>query len=326
MASGEELIDAIARRELGATPDSVVEVTEGNLHETYELHCDDRGYVLQFGSDVDEQRRDALGRSLGCYLALRDTEVPVPEVVTEAVRSFDGRRYALVELRPGETAKLDVSPAKTRRAGRCLAQVHDARTFDAAGWIRYGSDELRVQPFEGGLSGWISHTLEETVRTLREGGMETAGTAVERSFDGIRTDFSSWFDGDRSGAPIDERPVLCHGDFSPDNVLFRDGNVTAILDFDRAYAGHEQRDLAKAANAFWMHDPGADWAIRETFYEGYREERRIDPTFERREPLYRVETLANAVAGLLSMGELTEYERSFYTERIEDAIARLDGV
>jgi Ser/Thr protein kinase RdoA (MazF antagonist) len=119
-------------------------------------------------------------------------------------------------------------------------------------------------------------------------------------------------------------PVLCHGDFSPDNVLFDGDQVVGVLDFDRASAGRAEWDLAAAANAFWMHDPTADWGVREAFYEGYWAARPVDDAFGRCEPLYRAATLADLVAGVLALDALSEYEREFYAERLRDAVERAE--
>lgn len=314
-------IVSIAKRELGEPPFEVTAVEEGLLHETYVLDCDGSEYVLQFASDADDDREDALRRGLNCYVVLRDSEVPVPAVVTEEVKEFDGRRYALVEKLSGETGERDVSPRRVRNAGRHLAKIHDATEFDSAGWIRFEDRSPSVREFrDGGLKQRILRSVADSTSVLRDGGLETAGKAVERVFD--RTDE---FLPDEL-PPDDFRPVLCHDDYSPDNVLFRGDEVTGIVDFDRAYAGHDHRDLVKAANCFWMHDPCSDWDVRAAFYDGYREVNELDRAFKRHEPLYRLETLAGIVAGLLDIDELSDYEREFYAARILDAVERVEEV
>lgn len=310
----DDEIVSIVERELGEPPVRVAPVDEGLRHETYELGCDGEEYVLQVASDGDEEQVDALERGLNWYVTLQDSEIPVPGVVTEEVREFDGRAYVLVEKLPGKTGERDVSPEKTRDAGRYLAKIHDARSFDTAGRLRFDDREPSVHEFRaGGLKRWIQRRIERRSRVLRDAGLETVGKEVGGLSDQLDRDL-----------PDEFQPVLCHNDYSPDNVLFQDGEVTGILDFDRAYSGHDQRDLVKAANGFWMHDPCSDWDVRATFYEGYREVNALDSSFERNEPLYRAETHAGTIAALLEMGHLSEYEKEFYSETILEAVERVE--
>ncbi len=304
----DDEIASIVEREVGESPFSVVRVDEGLLHETYDVSCETGRYVLQF--DSDGERDDSLRRGYNCYITLCDSDIPVPEVVTETVTSDDGRGYTIVEKLQGTTGEKDISPERTRNAGRVLARTHEFERFDEAGWLRFEGRELTVESFEAeGLREWVLENVAESSTCLQNGGLETAGTDVEDVFD-------------RFGGTLPEafRPVFCHNDYSPDNVLFEDDAVTGVIDFDRAAANNAQRALTKAANCFWMHDPNADWNVRETFYDGYRERRNVDSTFERNEPLYRVETLANIVAALLDMDELSEYETGFYAEQIREAV------
>jgi homoserine kinase type II len=307
-----EAVDAITVRELGERPTRVERVKEGLLHETYRVRCGGADYVLQFASGADEERADSLRRGVACYAALEDTAVPVPSVATAPTATFEGRTYALVEALPGTSGERDVSPARARAIGRQLARIHDAVAFDAAGWLRVEGTELVVEPFSNpGRTEKRLRNARDSAETLRDGGLTAAAEAVAALFSREELRF-----------PAVERPVLCHGDCSPDNVLFRGDEVTGVLDFDRAYAGHRQRDLAAAANAVWMHNPCSDWDPREAVYEGYQVVTDLDTSFAANEPLYRVETLARTVAGMVELGELSAYETEFYDEHLQEAADR----
>jgi Ser/Thr protein kinase RdoA (MazF antagonist) len=302
----------IVERELGLGPDSVQRIEEGLLHETYAITCGGTQYVLQFtGREPD--KRDSLRRGAECYELLSDSEIPVPRVVAAEWTQPDTRGYLLVEKLPGKSATLEISPEKVRTAGRTLARIHTVRTFERAGWLTVDGDGLSVRPFDDGPRGRRREQLRRGVQVLVAEGLETAGRAVEC----VLGEGNVYF-------PSVTRPVLCHDDFSPDNLLFRDGAVTGVLDFDRAYAGHAQRDLVHSASAFWMHDPGVDWAVRDAFYEGYREHSDLGSSFAEIEPLYRIETLVSLVVGMLDATGLSEYEREFYDERIREAVERLN--
>lgn len=311
----DETVARIGERELDTPPERIERVEEGLLHETYEIRADGEWYVLQFAGDEDDDE-DSLRRGLAWYRRLADSEIPVPQVVTETIQEFEGHQYTLVERLPGTTGERDITPARTRNAGRYLARIHRHQSFETVGWLQVEDGQVSVRPFDAeSLRQRRQHSIAWAADTLREAGPDLQQVAA-------RLDALLAEHGDRFPADVD--PVLCHDDFSPDNVLFEGDEVVGIIDFDRTRADHAQRDLTAAANAFWMHDPTADWNVRESFYEGYRAVADLDSSFERNEPLYRVETLAWTVASMETLGELSAYEREFYSERLLRAIERFD--
>jgi aminoglycoside phosphotransferase (APT) family kinase protein len=52
----------------------------------------------------------------------------------------------------------------------------------------------------------------------------------------------------RSRAPANEVTTLVHGDFKPGNVLLRDGQVTAVLDWETVHLGDPHEDLGWVTN------------------------------------------------------------------------------
>jgi homoserine kinase type II len=277
----------------------VAPVAEGLDHDTYRVDAGD-AYVLQVaGADAHDDA--SLRRGVACYRLLAATAVPVPRVVAEGV--VDGRPYALVERLPGETPVGGAPDPVVRSAGRTLARVHDARGFDAAGPLSVADGE--ATPGDGSPD---TADPGADAATLRAAGMDAAADALAAV-----------------DPPVDRPPaVLCHGDFSPDNVLARGGEVTGVVDFDRAHAGDAARDLALAATAFWVHDPTADRPVRRALYEGYRAVRPLDG-FDAREPRLRAVTLGAVVAGLDRRGELTDRERAFYDDAVAAAARRATG-
>lgn len=110
-------LNAIVERELGAVPEWISREDEGLLHETYSVRCNGEEYILQFSSNVANDRDDAIERGLHCYLLFQESEVPVPTPVTEHVKEYDGRQYILVEKLPGKTGEQDISPEKPEMQG-----------------------------------------------------------------------------------------------------------------------------------------------------------------------------------------------------------------
>ena len=303
-------VTAVVERTFGAVPERVERAEAGRLHDTYFVDVAGTAAVVQFVSE----RTDAvhsLRLGTNCYRLFRDSPVPVPDVLSDGVETYDGREYAVVERVLGDSADGGVTPARMRAAGRALGQIH-ARgpTFERSGRLRFEGDEPLVDPaFEPEYRGWLLGELDDNLDTLRGAGFE-AVDAVAALFDEA---------GDR--IPTGFEPVLCHDDFSPENVVFEGDEVTGVLDFDRAYAGHATRDVVKAVNAAWLQDPVADWPAREPFYEGYRSVRGLPENFDRIEPLYRVESLVAPVAGMVELGAFSDSEAAFYDDRLAETVA-----
>lgn len=202
----------------------------------------------------------------------------------------------------------NVSTEKVRQAGRLLAKIHDYRSFEHEGHIEFTEDGMDVHQFdEDNQKEKHRAEREEKLEIFRENGLEDLADQLEEY---LTENIDKMY-------PASFEAVLCHDDYSPDNTIWNQGKITGIIDFDYAYSGIPERNLIKAANTFWMHDPGADWDIRQTFYEAYREEREVSANFEEIEKYFRIETLSWLVAGLIDMGEVNDKQKEFYREKLE---------
>ncbi len=79
-------------------------------------------------------------------------------------------------------------------------------------------------------------------------------------------------------------PGLCHEDLHGHNILFRleEGGwrLATILDFDKAWAGHNESDLARLE--FWR------GMLGQAFWPAYERIHRIDPLYQKRRPIYQL--------------------------------------
>lgn len=305
-------IEAVIERELGDTAVITEKIDEGLMQDTYEIRFRGEDYILQI-SPPNTDNEASLKRGLECYRLLGRSEIPVPEPVTDEVGEFQDRKYVIVEKLPGASGKLDISPERVRHAGRILAKIHNVETFENAGRLQFDDHGLSIGEFsEGSLEEWQAKHVRTTLDRTRGSELEAVATEIDRLRDADLLEHQQDFE-----------PVLCHNDYSPDNVVFLDGEITGIVDFDLAYAGDPQWDIVKAANGFWMHDPCTDWNVRETFYEGYQDVNPLGNTFDENEQRIRVKTLAKTVSGMLERGKLSDYEKEFYADHLFKYIDRI---
>jgi homoserine kinase type II len=69
---------------------------------------------------------------------------------------------------------------------------------------------------------------------------------------------------------------LVHGDLFLDNVLWRDGSVAALLDWEMSCVDALAWDLAVVVNA-WCYGDRFEPALVRAFLAGYQERRALDP-------------------------------------------------
>lgn len=304
-------IREIIQKEFGSEPESFEQEAEGLKHETYTVTVDGEEYIVQFSAD-DYENHDSLKHCLKMYELFSDSEVPVPEAVTEEPQTLEDEKYIIVNKIPGENMEQSVSREKVRQAGKLLAKIHDHQSFEHEGHIEFTENEMDVHQFdEGSQKEKHRSEREEKLEILRENGLEELADQLEEYLaENIDKAYTQEFE-----------PVICHDEYSPDNTIWNQRKITGIIDFDYAYSGIPERNLIKAANTFWMQDPGADWDIRRVFCKSYREEREVAENLEEIEKYYRVETLAWLVAGLIDMGEVSEEQKKFYNKEIQKMLS-----
>jgi aminoglycoside phosphotransferase (APT) family kinase protein len=169
--------------------------------------------------------------------ALAGSDVPVPAVrwIEDDPAVLDGRFYVMERVRGDALPHMNdggwVAAASPRlraqlwRSGLgALARIH---AFDWEGATLSGlrSALHGASPLESELAAWwrlYSHYSEPAFAPL-----------VERAFERLR-----------SATPEEERLVLCWGDARHQNMLFRDGECVAVLDWEMAALGAPEKDVA----------------------------------------------------------------------------------
>ncbi len=301
-------IKELAEKHLPNKVEEVKEISKGLMHETYSLETSEKDYILQFEGE-SENAEGNLENNLDAYKFLQNSDVPVPGLITGKINEFEGRPYMIVDKLPGKTIEKNITAERVRESGKMLAKLHKQAGFEHEGWVDL--EEQKLYEFDqGSLKQRTFDELEDKLDVFRQEGWEDLVHRIENFFEANRDEFVEDFE-----------PVLCHADFSPDNLLWQDGEVTGVIDFDYVHSSYALRDLTHSANCFWTYDPGADWNIREKFYEGYREVREIEE-FEEKERLYRIETLVWLVASMIELEVLDEDEKEFYRKQIIEEISR----
>jgi len=238
---------------LDAAPTAFGELDGGMIGTVYAVRFADRDPVVAKVSDTPLSVEAFMLESLADHL-------PVPDVY----HASDD--LLLLEYVEGESA---FSKAVERDAADHLAALHDA-TADAFGFERDTLTGPVRQP-NPWTDSWPAffrdHRVLHAARGARDAG-ELAADLHER----VREAAADFETSLRDSPP----PALVHGDVWTNNVLARDGEVTAFLDPATYYADPEV-ELAYVRWSDTFGDP---------FFERYADRRGIGEGFERRLPVY----------------------------------------
>jgi Putative homoserine kinase type II (protein kinase fold) len=278
---------------------SIEEIDEGRVHTTYAVETPDGELVLQVSPEADT---NSLQNCLNIYKYLHDSPVPVPEVMTPEVSDFMDVAYTVVGSVPGTSVESEPSTHLAERSGVMLAKLHNQTSFDKPGWLAYDG-QLQVLGFDDSYVEYIREETETAIKRIEDCGARSLASELAEFFDNSYQLIE--------GGEL----VLCHDDYSPDNILAQDGVVSGVIDFDYAHSGSARRDAAKAATYFDLHGTG----LGPAFLRGYREVRDLPPR-PQQDRFFRAQALT-AVAGHLAQNDEfpgDELRPSVIRERIRD--------
>ena len=274
---------AACRSALGEAPAAVAPLAEpGTFHRLYRATMPGGHSVVVRLDAVNGPDRDyGLLADLWADRRLRPLGLPAP-----AVHAVDLSRRAV----PYDFEVLDEAPGRSLRdydeddrairplltaLGRLAARLHrveasGAGWLDAAAMLGSGADPARIGGLFGTWREYVSSAAPQSRRRLRRD----------------RCDHVCGRDPDRGPLPRVDRPArttptrrVMHGDLGNHNVFVRDGEVSALIDWEDCLVGDPVFEVA-----FWatFHPERR----HDAFLEGYAAEAPLPADFERRFWLY----------------------------------------
>lgn len=161
--------------------------------------------------------------------ALREQGWPTPEPAEEPLVTADGAWVLFHRLpgRPGTPSPED-RPAEERARGRLLAEFHAAAVATGITDQRDGFPDPAVVVSDPELEHWLrAH--------------ERARPDEGRALRACRDAAAEWFAGN---ADLDAPRSVIHGDFTPWNLLFDNGRLTGVVDFEASHHSFQVADFA----------------------------------------------------------------------------------
>ncbi len=244
----EEVAAVLARYSIGSLK-SVRPLALGSSRAPKALVVADSGEYLLKRRAPGKDTPARVAFAHGLQLHLSGAGFPVPALLPAApdhnsMVHFNGHTYELFRFVRG--SRYDSSLAQTAESGATLARFHALAANYSPQWPPPPGAYHNAPVIAGQLRS-IPTWLGDQVRPLTDRLVHSyarAASTVERM------GYSRW------------PAQVVHGDWHPGNLLFNQGQVIAVLDFDAARIAPRALDLANAALQFSMtlHDmPPADW-------------------------------------------------------------------
>jgi aminoglycoside phosphotransferase (APT) family kinase protein len=194
---------------------------------TWEATRDGVTFVVKhFGAEFPPDWR----YTLRVAAALREQGWPTPDLAEEPLVTPDGA-WVLFHRLPGRprTSIPEDRPGEQRARGRLLAQFHAAAAATGITDQRDGFTGPAEVVGDPELEHWLR--VHEATRS-DEGRMLRACRAAA----------AEWFEA--FGGNLDAPRSVIHGDFAPWNLLFEDGRLTGVLDFEATHHTFQVADFA----------------------------------------------------------------------------------
>ncbi len=261
--------DALLKR-MGGGQIEVQRISGGQSNPTYFITVDGRRLVLRKQPSGELlPSAHAVDREYRVMHALRDTDVPVPEMILlEEDKSVLGASFYIMERIDGRVVHDSALPAFSPEDRRA-AYLDYARTLAALHGVDYRAVGLEGFGREGGyLARQISRWTKQwrLSQTREDANMEELAT---------------WL---AANVPADDATTIVHGDYRIGNVMFapEEPKLSAVLDWELATLGHPLSDVAHLST-FWAFEPemlggvaGLDLKAlgipeRDRFVDAYRE-------------------------------------------------------
>jgi hypothetical protein len=272
----------------------------GSVAETYVLDLEDEPnrVVCKIGG-ASVWTGDVIEPTV-CRLAGERTPLAVPEVLASG-RFVDGSRGT------GRSGSTEAPGPLSRWA---LYEFLDGE--NPSPWYRRCDPAIRrrVVADAGAILGRLHAWSRAKHGFDRTGGLERDpdGATGLRLCDPIQPSVVDALSASRGSPrrPANARPVLCHGDFHPDNLLVSsDGSIAAVVDWGNAHVAPAEYAVARAearfVDRFRSLPPAERTRLRHAFRRGYRERATLEDGYSDRAPIYKGLWLAQSSLNLATV-------------------------
>lgn len=244
----------------GLSPQSITPVSGGWLNQKWRIETNKGPYLVKVYSRIryDEMQLRNMEKALQREMVLYGQGIKCPRYLSDngafVLYLEDGTAYSVMDFCFGKSETNEsISLVQMKDLGMCLAQIH--RAFSALPIV-----EVKGYPLAN-LHESLWDSYREKVSALSDQDNPSYRDAILMQKSILEQLPPGYFDGLPKG--------IAHEDFAPDNLLFQEDGVSAVLDFDRNQYSYLWHDVGRVLLSFARNRDGLDKAKIEAFREGY---------------------------------------------------------
>ncbi len=327
--SPTELSTVLGHYDLGVV-NSIAEFKRGSPQSPKASISTGRGRFLlkRRAPDRSSERKIAFANAVQEHLVEHGLPVPmrVPtRLDASLVLDINGKKYELFEFVEGESYAGNIG--ETVAAGGMLARVHDALLDFPVGPDTYRGSYHDVIGVRTALN-----CMPDTIA----GHDSVAGFEFELN-ETIHVLYNEYDRAAEAVNALDQGHLpsqVIHADWHPGNVLFRDGQVVAVLDFDSCRLAQRVVDLANGLLHFSLvsfHHPNdwpdhADMSRISAFAKGYQSVERLSETEIKTLPHLMIEAMiAESVLPIIQTGQFGQWAGFSFLRMVARKVAWIES-
>lgn len=234
-------------------------ISLGWLNLKWKLETDQGEFLLKQYHAKRYSNEDVLIRALEQQQRLFKSGLPCPELLAvngTILHTFSDEKFVIMQFCTGEIVKpKDINIDKMYDLGRVTGMMH--RILNDGSLGAEGHTQFIPQNRQDRISHW-SNVIEE----LKGKNKTHFISQIE-----LHMKLTKTIDIDSFGKSI---PGWSHRDLWADNLLFKQDQVSAVLDFDRLNYDYPEIDVSRAILSWSIHNGNFRTELASAFLQGYR--------------------------------------------------------
>lgn len=273
---------------------SVKRIDEGMINPLFEVECGKRDVMVRVCPEEHEHYKPDKEKYVH-DLILDKSKVPVPKIILlEKSKSIIPSVYLLMtkmhgikfsECIAGRAKRISLKSKKrlNYQIGNYLGQIHSIK-FKRFGWLTGKGLQKNYSNWKEFFNSMINAELDKLEKPAK---LESIKGFRRQRFVKLLPAIRGYLSANQDLLDIKARPCLCHNDYHFANILIKknkEWEVSAVLDLEWAYAGHNECDLVKSESYFGWKYKYNEYA--RPFFRGYNKHIKLTKEYKKRRKLY----------------------------------------